>query len=456
MREIDGLTPDQEAQLQKERQYWLANGRSVEPLDRKKAADAICALYAAVGRPTPTVLFFSSPAMCIMALRVMVRFAVERRFVCDTKFEVLLREQLQVQPIPNRWLQLQKQVASSIALQINSRRRSGTWAQTCDQFSKHCESRIDSRIGPSLWARLESGLRSALWEQLRTRIWQPGHGKLNETFREPVRPTLDTESTSQTIRYGDDPRDLRQTMVDTRYQETHLERITVDIGMSGLEVVARDRATAIWEHCMGAWWCASAVFYDFCARIGIPYALEQRRFVRLWLDQCRHTHWWFECDGIVFVSNRPTVLKLDSSGRLHNERGAALDYGDGFRLCAIHGVRIDETDVRHPERITVYRIEKEPNLEVRHVLTSLYGHARYLKDSAATLVHQDKRGKLWRKKREGDTDLVMVEVRNSTPDPNGDVRSCMLRVPPHMKTAAEAVAWTFGMQSSDYNPNVET
>ena len=456
MRVIDGLTPDLEAQLQKEGQYWLANGRSVEPLDRNRAADSICALYTAGGRPTPTVLFFSSPAMCILALRSMAGLATQRRLVGDTTFESQLKEQLQEQLIRKGSLQLQRQVASSIALRIDSHRRSGTWDQIWEQFSTHCESRLDSRIGPSLWVRLESRLRSALWEQLRSRIWQPLHGKLNEQFRRPVRPALGTDLEPQAIQYGDDPRDLRQRLVDIRYQEAHLQRMKIYISMPGLEVVPRDVTADIWEHCMGPWWCASAAFYEFCARIGVSYALQQKQFLRLWLDQCRHTHWWFEYDGIVFVSNRPAVLRVDSAGRLHNERGAALDYGDGFRLSAIHGVRVDEDDVRHPERITVYRIEKERNLEVRRVLTSLYGHARYLKDSGATVVHQDERGKLWQKRREGDTDLLMVEVTNSTPEPNGTARSYMLRVPPDMKTAAEAVAWTFGMRSDDYHPSVET
>ena len=50
----------------------------------------------------------------------------------------------------------------------------------------------------------------------------------------------------------------------------------------------------------------------------------------------------------------------------------------------------------------------------------------------------------------------MIEVTNSTPEPNGNARSYLLRVPPDMKTAAEAVAWTFGMRSDQYNPNIET
>ena len=79
-----------------------------------------------------------------------------------------------------------------------------------------------------------------------------------------------------------------------------------------------------------------------------------------------------------------------------------------------------------------------------------------MKDSGAALVHQDERGKLWRKKRAEDADLVMVEVTNSTPEPDGSVRSYLLRVPPNMRTASAAVAWTFGLRSREYRPSVET
>lgn len=456
MREINCLTPKQETHLDKETQYWLANGRSVEPLDRRRATEAICALYAARGLSTPTVLCFSSPAMCIQALHAMVGFPTKRHRQRDTQLETQLREQLKSSANPKRWQWLQRRVAPSTRIRIQSQRPSALWSQTWDQLSTHAESRIDSRIGPSLWVKLECDLRSDLWEQLRSRIWRPLNGKLHAQARESKTQISDAESPRHASRYGEDPRDLRWRLHDIRYEEAHLERVKIDISMPGLEMHPRGSNTDIWEHCMGAWWCASAVLYEFCADLGISYTLDQRRLLRLWLDQCRHSHWWFDCDGIVFLSNRPKALNLDSSGRLHNERGAALDYGDGFRLCSIHGVHVEENDVLHPERITLGRIEREPNVEVRRVLTSFYGQARYLKDSGATLVHQDERGKLWRKMRNRDTDLVMVEVENSTQEPNGTSRSYLLRVPPDMKTAAEAVAWTFSMHSDQYSPSIET
>jgi hypothetical protein len=50
----------------------------------------------------------------------------------------------------------------------------------------------------------------------------------------------------------------------------------------------------------------------------------------------------------------------------------------------------------------------------------------------------------------------MVQVANATPDPEGWNRLHLLRVPPTVRSCAEAVAWTFGMEASEYAPVQET
>lgn len=50
----------------------------------------------------------------------------------------------------------------------------------------------------------------------------------------------------------------------------------------------------------------------------------------------------------------------------------------------------------------------------------------------------------------------MVEVVNSTPEPDGTSRTYWLRVPPATRTAREGVAWTFGVSEADYEPLVQT
>jgi hypothetical protein len=52
--------------------------------------------------------------------------------------------------------------------------------------------------------------------------------------------------------------------------------------------------------------------------------------------------------------------------------------------------------------------------------------------------------------------ILMVEVLNSTPEPDGSRKTYFLRVPPHMQTARQAVAWTFRMDQFTYAPAVES
>ena len=55
-----------------------------------------------------------------------------------------------------------------------------------------------------------------------------------------------------------------------------------------------------------------------------------------------------------------------------------------------------------------------------------------------------------------DEPVAMVEVVNSTPEPDGSRRTYFLRVPPSMRRAREAVAWTFGMAGHEYRPAQES
>ena len=112
--------------------------------------------------------------------------------------------------------------------------------------------------------------------------------------------------------------------------------------------------------------------------------------------------------------------------------------------------------ILRPETITVARIEGETNAEVRRVLMERYGESRYLADSGAAPIHTDSYGTLFRKEIPGDEPLVMVRVINSTPEPDGHGKSYWLRVPPTIETAHAAVAWTFGMDAKDYQPDVES
>lgn len=75
------------------------------------------------------------------------------------------------------------------------------------------------------------------------------------------------------------------------------------------------------------------------------------------------------------------------------------------------------------------------------------------------LIHSDQHGELFEEEGGvfGSQPLMLLRVRNSTPEPDGSFRSYLLRVPPTCRTAREAAAWTFGFEDSrDYRPEIET
>ncbi|MER6912189.1 DUF6745 domain-containing protein [Streptomyces sp. NPDC000594] len=169
-----------------------------------------------------------------------------------------------------------------------------------------------------------------------------------------------------------------------------------------------------------------------------------------------HAGWWWPYEKVAVVCERPTVLHRDEAGRLDSGAGPALAFPDGLALYAWRGMPVPADFVGELSSLTPARIRAEENAELRRVMLEYYGYERYLAESGARPVHRDEAGLLWRIALEGDEDVVMVEVVNSTAEPDGTFRTYWLRVPPTTRTAKEGVAWTFGLDKADYAPLVQT
>lgn len=218
---------------------------------------------------------------------------------------------------------------------------------------------------------------------------------------------------------------------------------------------------------------------------------------------------WSQEPRTLLIMDYPRVIKLDNQERAHCEDGPAVSYADGSHFYAWHGIKLS---ARHIKREYGYKdILDEPNTEVRRAMVELYGAEKYLKDCGAICVQSDAVGKLWvapadplgrirngppipgfqraiseaesrivreasmwgdRSEVWGGRDglpeisvdgrvrrnnaIVFVEVLNSTPEPDGSIKTYWLRVPPDTPTAKAGIAWTFGVTEGEYNPEVQT
>lgn len=147
--------------------------------------------------------------------------------------------------------------------------------------------------------------------------------------------------------------------------------------------------------------------------------------------------------GFCIVAARPDAVKVDEAGLLHCADGPSVRWADGWGLYHWHGLRLPhdcEFIITQPQLITVQRIEAQHNLEVRRAMLEIYGLDRFVVDSGALVVNalppdHDIAGlrgaRLFRKQLPGDAEpLVLVELVNSTPEPDGTCRRYMLRVDP--------------------------
>ncbi|MEV6279079.1 DUF6745 domain-containing protein [Nocardia sp. NPDC051832] len=173
-------------------------------------------------------------------------------------------------------------------------------------------------------------------------------------------------------------------------------------------------------------------------------------------EVARHAGWWWPFENAVVLCERPLHLERDEAGRLHCGTGPALIFPDGFALYAWSGMPVPATFLSELGDLTPARIRTEENAELRRVMLEYFGYERYLAESDAQPVHRDETGILWRIPLPDDEDVVMVEVVNSTAEPDGTFRTYWLRVPPNTRTAKEGVAWTFELAADSYQPLRQT
>lgn len=219
-----------------------------------------------------------------------------------------------------------------------------------------------------------------------------------------------------------------------------------------------------------AYWAA---YYDWPDRyVAKLYPDDLRHQLDQWVAIAKSCGWWHPYELAVVVCERPEIQTVDTEGRLHHDTGPAIRCRDGFEVYAWHGVRVPAKVITHPETITVAEITAETNQEIRRIMLTRFGHARYLRESGAVREQGDDTGDLYRATRTDDTDVVMVRVLNGSAEAiktaeevegqdgtwveAGWHKYYWLRVPPTVTSAREGVAWSYNVPVAEYENVLRT
>ena len=207
---------------------------------------------------------------------------------------------------------------------------------------------------------------------------------------------------------------------------------------------------------MGTWFAGSWDFewmwLDAGRRVGAVYGARENAMLDAHVTVCRSVGWWYPFNDFVILTDRPEHIRRDEQARPHHETEMAVRYRDGTGMHAWHGTRAPDEwfDGKLPAAGDALKWE---NMEQRRVACEMIGWARILEELEARTIDTDKDPEIG--------ELVEVDI----PDIGrerflrvrcGTGRTFALAVPPNMRTALEANAWTWGVEPQEYHPEVRT
>ena len=146
-------------------------------------------------------------------------------------------------------------------------------------------------------------------------------------------------------------------------------------------------------------------------------------------------------EDFCIVSDFPELIKMDDRNRPHCETGPSHRWRDGWSLYHWHGVAVPGEWLENKESLTPRTALTWENVEQRRCACEILGWESILSELNAVTVEKDADPEIG--------ELVEVDIPDVGKEKFlrvtcGTGRTFALPVPPTMKTALQANAWTFG------------
>ena len=434
------------------RDEFMGYALTTKRADREKLEHAIAGLYSFAGfDPPERVVWFSSPLEAVVAASLWIQMLSPEN-VSDSQVEnvhrFLLTEMLYEHFsradnfVPEDYEELLKALTSSLLITSTSIVPFRRVAFDLDAIRKLDVVEEHPMFARELAWRVRELLRGAVMDTVRQRTlddWPDALLKPWNAVRAPL--SFHHESWAS----------LAKSLVflDGAEREKFLRALNHRISLM---------TVPIWAHFSPLHYTFQAASRRALSIFG--FDLTDKMPMPHWLEAVKAGGWWWPFQYICFACDNPTELHFDQNTRVHNENDMAIRFEDNWGFCALHGVRVPETVIQN--RFSAADIDAEPNSEVRSRMIQRLGTEKYIMETGAQEIDRSEYGVLYRKEQPQSQGLralepiVMVKVTNKTPQTDGSFRTYFLRVPPNIRTAKEAVAWTFNLEEGEYRPDLES
>lgn len=131
-------------------------------------------------------------------------------------------------------------------------------------------------------------------------------------------------------------------------------------------------------------------FYEYWEDVvGIEYdhkAKEGLDIIKRITNSCG---FYYMFDTTLVICDRPEQINLNEDLVIHNEKGPAIRYRDGFSIYAINGHTVPSFVIEEPEKITAEIITNEGNAECKRIMMEIFGISEYLVETGAKVIDVD-------------------------------------------------------------------
>ncbi|MGW3291069.1 DUF6745 domain-containing protein [Streptomyces sp. NPDC001002] len=452
-RRARALTPDQLRAAEEILDEWLARSLSTEPADREATEDAVTELYRIQGLPPPMFLWVNSPESGLLTAGLLAECRSARAGV----------------PL-HRWLR--EYLSSTLWLDGFSSFIRETVAELLDDHLQEDDPPLPEVRDSSFAQRLHTVPGT----------WHPGalRARMTEWWHDPhARQHPEVRRWRRSMRLaGWEEWDVE---LVGRFQAPGWARETVE----GLLPQPHRLTRSVFHHCMekddslpfegggNDWmtpgienflqvhgqWATHLAWFDVYRRLGlVRYPDPVQRIMDLLAVTARSCGSWWPGERLCVAVERPALLKVDlpepRTPRLHCADGPAVLWRDGSKMYAWRGIPVSKRLIKG--KVTATHWLSENNSEVRRAMAERMGHEWLLENAGAQKIATDEYGTLWRVTDWWNDDIVLVDLVNSTAEPDGSFKRYVLRVPPDQTVPRDAIGWTFGLPPGAYGPATMT
>ena len=410
-----GITSEEKARLDGVAAEWIGIAMRTAPIEPDKISAAIKGLYEAASLKAPRVVIVPSPLVMAFAYGA------------------------------SAWIwHCRKSAATDAA--TTAATTAATYAATDDATDDATTAATYAATDDATYAATYAATRAATDDATKAATWDATYAATTAATRAATKAA--TYAATDDATYAATYAATKQSNLWTNEQQAAQVCRTL-AGKGGLECAKKWHSVYQGGNMWAGWASYISGFHDV---LGLD--LPEHAAYKFYEDAARHGGFRVIHEEFCIVSDFPEVLRKDDQNRPHCENGPSHRWRDGWSLYHWHGVKIPSEWIEKKEELTPEIALTWENIEQRRAACEILGWSRILDELESRIIDED-----------GDPEIgTLLEV--NIPDSGlerflkvkcGTGRTFALPVPPTMKTAIQASAWTYGIDDlNTYKPEVRT